>query len=326
MPLIDLSRNESPYPLDKRLQKALSQVVSSLHRYPIGREEATIEAIARLWSVPSGRIMLTRGVDEATDRLIEHFPDRLFLVVVPGFDGFTRRLAVMRQPHAPIHLDVTFGIADDSLGAVSGETFVLLANPNNPTGVSIAQRSLRMIVERGAGLLVDETYFEFQGEPSQLAATAHRTFVFRSLSKCFALAGLRLGALVGPETAIAAMRSRQWFCNLDTFALRAIELLLHSSVPAVLAKCIVEEREQLAGNLAANGFNVKKTVTNFVLIEHPTSDRLADFLLDAGIVVRRTESMGLPNHIRISVGSAQENRRVVNCLKEFVRQSGGTHG
>jgi histidinol-phosphate aminotransferase len=119
------------------------------------------------------------------------------------------------------------------------------------------------------------------------------------------------------------MRSRQWYCNIDAFALRAFDLLFHSELPELLAKTIIEERERLTVEIADIGFHVKKTVTNFILIEHPAVDSLATFLRADGIVVRLTDLMGLPNHIRISIGRPTQNRRVVTNLKRFRRQSDG---
>jgi histidinol-phosphate aminotransferase len=303
------------------VQRELSKVVSALHRYPVGQEDTIIESLSRRWKLPSDRIMLTRGIDEATDRLIEEFANRRFRVIVPGFDAFPHRLNVKQRRHRTIRLDPSFkNISDQSIATLSEDTFVFLANPNNPTGVSLSQPSLRAVMESGTGLLIDETYFEFQDEASQLPATGER-FVYRSLSKCFSLAGLRLGVLIGPAAAIGSMRSRQWFCNIDAFALRAFELLFHSDLPDLLAKTIIEERERLTIEIADVGFHVKKTVTNFLLVEHPAADSLASFLRADGIVVRLTDSMGLPNHIRISIGRPTENRRVVANLKRFRRQS-----
>jgi histidinol-phosphate aminotransferase len=147
-----------------------------------------------------------------------------------------------------------------------------------------------------------------------------RIFVFRSLSKVFALAGLRLGFLFGTEANLAPIKNQQWFCNINIVTLEAIRAILGDQFISENAALVVRGREDIQCAATELGFDVRESFCNFVLIRHSNSKHLIQFLDSQGIGVTDTSVFGLKNHVRISVGTAAENEALVEGLHRYASQ------
>ncbi|HXX52868.1 MAG TPA: aminotransferase class I/II-fold pyridoxal phosphate-dependent enzyme [Xanthobacteraceae bacterium] len=198
----------------------------------------------------------------------------------------------------------------------------MLANPNNPTGAVLSERVLDRLQNQCGKLLIDEAYIDFSGERTRIDRIDERTFVFRSLSKAFALAGLRLGLLFGAETNMAPIKNRQWFCNISVVALEAIRAVLRDPYVSDHAARIAQGREDIQSAAVELGFGVGEGFSNFALIRHSDSQNLMRFLDSHGICVLDTTVVGLEEHVRISVGTAAENDALIKALRRYVSQFG----
>jgi histidinol-phosphate aminotransferase len=319
---INLNLNESHFQVPEGVKTAIAAALNRLHEYPIGLESKVIEEAAAFYGVSPAQLAITHGLDDALDQLIESFRDMRFSIFEPTFFAYKERLRLSKVRHQILRLDDHFAIPEDALSHLGKDDFVLLANPNNPTGTVFDETIIDQLQNNCGKILIDEAYIDFSGHQSRIGRIGDRTFVFRSLSKNFALAGLRLGFLLGSEANMAPIKNRQWFCNIGTVALEAIRAVLRDPFISEHAKLTVQGREQIQFAATELGFQVREGFGNFVLIRHPDSQHLVRFLDSQGICVTDTAVHGLDNHVRISLGTAAENGALVEGLRRYASQFG----
>jgi len=211
---------------------------------------------------------------------------------------------------------------------------VFLCTPNNPTGAALATTDVLEIARRcrdvGARLVVDEAFVEFVDHPHEVSVVPDvmqldYVIVLRSLTKLFAIPGLRLGYLIAPPTCVEELRARQSAWPLNTFAL-AVGVQLFSQTDYVTRSrhAIAELREELQRWLGAlPGLQCFPSVTNFVLCRLTdigiTSSELCDCLAGQGLLLRNCDSftgLELGRFIRVAVKNREENQRLVSALRE----------
>jgi histidinol-phosphate aminotransferase len=222
------------------------------------------------------------------------------------------------------------------LARVSERTkIVFLANPNNPTGTFISideVRALRSALPANVLLVLDAAYAEYVRRNDyeagiELVATTNNTVMTRTFSKIHGLAGLRLGWAYCPEAVANALNRIRGPFNVSTPAMAAGIAAIEDQVHEEAA---VAHNERwlpwLAKELEKLGLKVTPSVANFLLVHFPNDASkgaaAADaFLKSRAIIVRRVDAYGLPNALRITIGTQAENRVVVSTLADFV---GGT--
>jgi histidinol-phosphate aminotransferase len=320
---INLTLNENRLQVPDRVKTAIAAALNRLHEYPVGLEPKVLEEVATFYGVASAQVAITHGIDDALDQLIQSFPDMRFSIFEPTFFGYKDRLRLSKARYQILRLDENFSISEDALSHLGKDDFVFLANPNNPTGTVFGEAVIDRLQNQCGKVLIDEAYIDFCGQHTRIGQIDdHRTFVFRSLSKIYALAGLRLGFLFGSETNMAPIKKRQWFCNISTVALEAIRAVLRDPFVSEHAKLVVQSREQIQFAATELGFHVREGFGNFVLIRHPDSKHLVRFLDSQGICVTDTAVHGLEDHVRISIGTAAENGALVEGLRRYASQFG----
>src|SRR3546814_338707 len=213
---------------------------------------------------------------------------------------------------------------------------VYLANPNNPTGTWFSRDAFAAFIARvpaDAIVVVDEAYAEIADTPDfgsalPLLATHRNLVVTRTFSKAYALAGRRGGyAGAQPDVVALVQRVRESF-NVNAVALAAAEAALGDGdwLRDTLA-ANAAQRSALAAALRERGWAVSPSQTNFLLVEFGEhTARIEQSLLDRGVVLRPMAGYGLPQCSRISVGSAEENRRLLAALDDFLASSPGLAG
>jgi histidinol-phosphate/aromatic aminotransferase/cobyric acid decarboxylase-like protein len=245
-----------------------------------------------------------------------------FSIFEPTFFAYKERLKLSKSRYQILRLDERFSIPEDTLNRLGKDDFVFLANPNNPTGTVFGEALIDRLQNQCGKALIDEAYIDFCGQQTRIGRIDDRTFVFRSLSKIYALAGLRLGFLFGSEANMAPIKNRQWFCNISTVALEAIRAVLRDPFIGEHVKLVVQNREKIQFAATELGFNVREGFGNFVLIRHPDSQHLVRFLDSQGICVTDTAVHGLEDHVRISIGTVAENDALLEGLRRYASQFG----
>ncbi len=291
---------------------------TTIHRYPAQSYEQCRLAVAKFLGRHPSQLLLTAGVDEALD--LFYSLGRSVLLFYPGFRAFKDRAHVCGVSVVSRRLTLGWGLPKiESKGQLAD--LAVIASPHNPSGRIYPSEQLFRLQRYARYVFCDETYIDFSNAPSLLAAKLpNAILVFRSFSKAFGLAGLRVGCLVGAQKLIKQMEARKAFCTVDTIALAGVMGALQDI--RYLRRCvgsIVRERDWLYGQLAR--IPTLKTWTsaaNFLLVTTSSQDRMRDItraLEKERISVRDCSGFGLPSYFRLSIGTRANNQRVLGVLR-----------
>jgi histidinol-phosphate aminotransferase len=210
--------------------------------------------------------------------------------------------------------------------AIDAQTaLVFLANPNNPTGTWFTEKELKAflsMVPAHTVVVLDEAYFEFVDEkdyPNGLSLLAQfsNVVVTRTFSKVYGLAGLRVGYGVShPDIADVMNRVRPPF-NVNSLALAAAEVALDDHDYVVKSRTVNQQGlQQLMAGFNALKLNYIESVGNFICVEAGNrAPAVYQSLLKQGVIVRPVANYEMPNYLRVSVGTSQENDIFLNALK-----------
>jgi histidinol-phosphate aminotransferase len=202
-----------------------------------------------------------------------------------------------------------------------GAALTLITSPNNPTGQSLPPDDLAMLVEAAPGIVVvDEAYAEFSDRPSAvrlLDTYPEKLVVCRTMSKAFAFAGGRLGYLAAAPAVVEALllvRLPYHLSSLTQAAARAA--LRHAEATLASVAALRAERERVAAELGGLGYDVVGSDANFVLFGR-FADAAAGWrdFLDCGVLVR---DVGIPGHLRVTIGTPAENDAFLSAAKGVV--------
>lgn len=325
---VNLSANENTHPLPEGLARAAADAARAtpLNRYPDPMANALRDALAARHGVSRERVVVGNGGDELLFNLLFAFggPGRALVTCPPDFAEYANFAAMCETPVVAVPRDPEdFSIDGDALVAAARDAaLVILTSPNNPTG-DLADRALveRLLDETDALVLVDEAYVEFAGEERSLvglAAERPRLMVLRTLSKAFALAGLRVGYLVADPAVVGALAAVRQIYSVDVLAQAvALAFVERRDLLAPVVADIVAERERLAASLAElPGVRVWPSAANFVLARVPSAHRTWERLRDEhSVLVRDFSSVpGLEDCLRLTVGTREENDALLDAL------------
>jgi threonine-phosphate decarboxylase len=303
-PLLDFSANLNPFPPKVPWEPD----PSALSSYPDDRYEALREAIGRTFGRQPEEIAVGNGSME----LIRVFCQA---ALSPG-DGFFTAPPTFGEYELSARIAGALPVADPGSARVR-----FLCNPNNPTGELLpADRVgglLRQVRDQGGILFLDEAFIELS-EPAQSLAGERdpALFLLRSLTKAFAVPGLRFGYGFGDPDLVGRMEVLRPPWSVNAFAEAfAIEAFRHYESLAESRRRIAAERAWLEGKLRGLGLTPLPSLVNFLLVplREPAS-ALAACLLENGILVRDCASFGLPDHMRIAVRTREENEQFIEAL------------
>lgn len=339
-PLVELGSNENPYGPSARAKEAVLGTIHDSFRYPDPLGGDLKRALAAKHGVDAGAILLGNGSHELLMQFAQVFAGPGVDVVASKF-GFAvyaiaAQCAGATLRVAPCHPDdraMPRGHDLDAIAAAITDAtrLVYLANPNNPTGTWYDADAFAAFMAKVPGdvvVVVDEAYAEFVDAPGWASALTVQArhpnlVVTRTFSKAYALAGLRVGFAIGHPALIAVMeRARESF-NVNSAGLAAAEAALgdEEHLRWVVARN-AEQRAALAAALRDRGLRVFPSQTNFLLVQfaEPGDEaRVAGIeaaLCERGIVLRPMGGYGLGHCLRITVGNADENRRLLAGLDE----------
>jgi histidinol-phosphate aminotransferase len=333
---VNLSANENTHELPASVRTALNEALlgTPLNRYPDPLANELRDELAAWHGVDRTNIMVGNGGDEVLFNLLFSFggSGRTLVVAPPCFEEYknfakmcsTRVVEVWRDPK-------DFSVDADALVAAAAQAqMVMVTSPNNPTGDLIDPALVRRLLnETNALVLVDEAYIEFADKDASLIpwiAQNPRLMVLRTLSKAFALAGLRCGYLVADPAVVDVLAGIRQIYSEDVLAQAAAVAAVRARADlAPVVADIVAEREGLASALAAlPGVTLWPSNANFVLVRVPHAAEVRARLRDEHSVLVRDFSYakGLSDCLRITVGTHEENQRLLGALIESMRATG----
>ncbi|MEY4762082.1 MAG: hypothetical protein RLZZ200_1938 [Pseudomonadota bacterium] len=335
--IVKLASNENPLGPSPAALAAAQKSLADIWLYPDGNGHELKAAIARHHGVSMDQITLGNGSNDLLVLLAEAFLTPQVSAVISQYAFAIYGIvihatgAVARVvPALPEDSDSPFGHdLDGMLAAIDATTrLVYIANPNNPTGSWVSDAALRAFLAKvpdSTVVVLDEAYFEYARrfgctDGADLVAAHPNLVVLRTFSKAHALAGLRVGyALSHPDVANMLNRVRQPF-NVNIPALAAAEASLADGHQSLRAAALAEQgRTQLAAGLPALGVKAYPSAGNFVLadVSHGglSGAQVFDRLLRRGVIVRPVGGYGLPRCVRITLGTAEQNDRLLASLK-----------
>jgi histidinol-phosphate aminotransferase len=317
-----LDRNEALRGPPPGAVERVKEAIERGHLYPHDAVARAGEAAAAALGVEPERLILTTGVDEAADLCILEFGDPC--TVTPGFDGYGDRAAALNRRADAFELTEEHELPETLIAAASTGRLVMVASPNNPTGNRFAAGSLRALLERAACVLLDETYADFCAEAPGRGWLAEypSLLVFRSFSKAYGLAGLRIGCVVGEETLIARLKARQAYLTTSGLAAEALIGALESDpdFPRRHAREVAPLREELIVRLRAVGLfeRVCESEANFVFVTCGSAEEAESIrgtLATAeNVKVASTATLGAPEGLRIGVSLKADADRLIEGL------------
>lgn len=321
--ILDFSVNVNPFPF-KGIERQVSKAAERIGRYPDNRYASFRRAAAGYLGVSPENIIPGNGSTELIRLFLEAFAEKGDRVLVPrptyGEYGYNCKLF-----GAEVN-SVNYGNLT-RLKDLDGIKILFLCNPNNPTGDILSKRGvlkLAGLCERYDTLFfIDEVFIELSDtgqSVAKIAAKSDNIFVLRSLTKCFALPGLRVGYGVSSERNIEKLDAIRSPWNLNCIA-EAAAVYCFKNGRAHLnysREKINAERKRLIGELKKiSGIEAKDSAVNFILIKCSTSAAtVAGKLLEQNILVRDCSSFGLKEHIRVAVKTRAENAKLVIALKK----------
>jgi len=324
--MVKLDAMENPYPLPPALRRELAERLAAveLNRYPEPNPAALRELIVQKMKVPTGMdVLLGNGSDDLIQVLTLALarPGSALMYPSPTFVMYSMNATFsgMKALAVPLRDDFTLD-ADVFISRMRAEkpALVFLAYPNNPTGVLYPEADVVRIIEAAPGLVVlDEAYHVFAGRTFMDKLPKYPNLVvLRTVSK-LGLAGIRLGYLAGrPEWLRELNKVRQVY-NVNVLTEAAARFVLERlDVLEAQAAEIRAERSRLAAALRSfSGVTVFPSEANFFLVRVPDAARTYEALRRQGVLVRNLHP-GLANCLRITVCTPDENRILINALKE----------
>jgi histidinol-phosphate aminotransferase len=317
-----LDRNEALRGPPPGAVERVRAAIARGHVYPHEAVARATAAAAAHLGVEPAETILTNGVDEATDLCILEFGDPH--TVTPGFDGYRDRAAALNHRARAFALTAEHALPRKLIDATEPGRMVALASPNNPTANAFVRESLLALLERSAYLMLDETYADFCAEaPGLRWLPEHpRLLVFRSFSKAYGLAGLRIGCLVGEEHLIGGLRARQAYLTTSGLAAEALVGALESDAefPRRHADEVRALRAELIARLRAVGVfeRVHDSETNFVFVTCATAGEAQwirrTLAARANVIVASTAPLGEPAGLRIGVSLQGDADRLIAAL------------
>lgn len=332
--LAELGSNENPLGPSPRALAAIEAALPDAFRYPDPKALGLKAALARHLGIDPAQISIGNGSHELLMLIAQCFADAAASIVYSqfGFAVFPIATAASGAEPLPVpalsreHAAMPFGHDLDAMAqAVRADTrIVYLANPNNPTGTWFDDAALERFlggVPLTTLVVVDEAYCEYVTAPGVTSALQFlprhpNLIVTRTFSKAYGLAGLRIGYAVSSAGIAAVIERLRESFNANSLGLAAAEAALGDSAHVARARDWNRlERDWLADRLRQRGLRVLPSQTNFVLIDFGRDAApIERMLFDRGVIARPMGGYGLPECLRVSVGSRAENTRFLAAL------------
>ncbi len=320
--VIDFSANINPFGPSPRVRQAVCKCV--LDRYPDRQSLQLRETISAHHAVAIDRIAVGNGSSELLQSLAQLFlqPGDEALIVGPTYGEYARasRLAGARVEHCRATAECGFAVPVKAIEiALQRQPKVaFLCNPNNPTGQGIDHELILAWIasHRETKFIIDESYIDFVVSPASVIRADYPNLnVLRSMTKSYALAGLRLGYAVADPDVIQQLCQRRVPWNVSAVAQAAGIAAIEDQ--AYLQNCLTRLREakrELLQGLASRQFDTVASAANFFLIRVGDAAVARQRLLSHHLLVRDCASFGIPDHIRIAVRTPEQNGQLIAAL------------
>ncbi|MBP3290706.1 MAG: histidinol-phosphate transaminase [Alistipes sp.] len=313
-----LDANESPYS-------------NGYNRYPDPHQKQLKARLSAIKQVPCENIFLGNGSDEAIDLIFRVFCEPRVdnvVAIAPSYGMYKVAAAINDVELREVQLREDYSLPVEELLAASDENTkaVFICSPNNPTANSFAREDImRLVVDSECIVVIDEAYIDFAEAKSFVTEIAEHPniVVLQTLSKAWAMAGLRLGLALADKRIVELMSQVKYPYNINLAAMQIVERLLSESVAEQVAE-IKSERKVVAEALQEMACveHIYPSDANFLLVKVADADAMYEWLVKDGIIVRnRARVKGCEGCLRITIGLKEENEKLLNSIRRYVKES-----
>ena len=327
---IKLNTNENPYPPSPSVIKAMKEAINEdLKLYPDPLCKGFVKAIAELYNVSEEEVFVGNGSDEVLAFAFKAFFSNIKKVRFPdiSYSFYPVYCNIFNINFETIPLDEKFDIQLDKMS--DNKAGVILPNPNAPTGKYIETEELKKLLEANKDnvVIIDEAYIDFGGE--SMVKYIHdypNLLVIQTLSKSRSLAGLRGGFAIGHKDLIEGLNRVKNCINsytLDRVSLvGATEAIKDKTYYKENCNKIIKTRQWSINELKKIGFNILDSKANFIFATHKIlpAEYLYNVLKENGILVRYFNKPRINNYLRITIGTDEEMRALVDKLHNIIKK------
>ncbi|MFW1950726.1 histidinol-phosphate transaminase [Acinetobacter beijerinckii] len=329
--LLKLNTNENPYPPSPKVVAAVQAVLANnadaLRLYPDPDATVLKQAIAQQQNVNIDQVFVGNGSDEVLAHIFKAFfiqkEPVLYADITYSFYPVYSQFFSTQTKQIPLNEKFEIDVSDYT----QENGGIIITNPNAPTSIALGLDQIERVLKANPDrvVLIDEAYVDFGAESAVALVNQYENLVVcQTTSKSRSLAGLRVGFAIAQSHLIAALEAVKNSFNsypIDRFAIAAaVASFEDQEYFETQCQKVIESREHLVSDLTALGFEVLPSKANFIFATHPQHDAalLAQQLRDQGIIVRYFNKPRINQYLRITIGTDEQNQRLVDTLKTQV--------
>ena len=329
--LLQLNTNENPYPPSPKVVEAVQAVLHEqadvLRLYPDPDATALKQAIAKQQNIDVSQVFVGNGSDEVLAHIFKAFflqdEPILYPDITYSFYPVYSQFFGTKTKEIPLNENFEIDVRDYT----QPNGGVIITNPNAPTSIALSLAEIEQVLQANPDrvVVIDEAYVDFGAESAVSLINRYENLVVcQTTSKSRSLAGLRVGFAIAQSHLIAALETVKNSFNsypIDRFAIAAAVASFEDQV-YFEEQCqkVITSREKLVRDLTVLGFNVLPSKANFIFATHSQHDagQLAQKLREQGIIVRYFNKPRINQFLRITVGTDEQNARLVQTLKQDI--------
>lgn len=329
--LLKLNTNENPYPPSPKVVEAVQAVLHEqadvLRLYPDPDATALKQAIAKQQNIDVSQVFVGNGSDEVLAHIFKAFflqdEPILYPDITYSFYPVYSQFFGTKTKEIPLNENFEIDVRDYT----QPNGGVIITNPNAPTSIALSLAEIEQVLQANPDrvVVIDEAYVDFGAESAVSLINRYENLVVcQTTSKSRSLAGLRVGFAIAQSHLIAALEAVKNSFNsypIDRFAIAAaVASFEDQAYFEEQCQKVITSREKLVRDLTVLGFNVLPSKANFIFATHSQHDagQLAQKLREKGIIVRYFNKPRINQFLRITVGTDEQNARLVQTLKQDI--------
>ncbi|WP_027408571.1 histidinol-phosphate transaminase [Anoxybacteroides tepidamans] len=331
--VVKLASNENPYGCSKAVKEAIAIELDRLALYPDGYARKLRETVARHVGVKETELIFGNGSDEVVQIICRAFlsAGTNTVMATPTFPQYRHNAVIEGAEIREVPLTEGRHDLPKMLEAIDDKTRVVwICNPNNPSGTYVNEAELSAFLQqvpKHVLVVVDEAYYEYvtaanYPQTVPLLSQYDNLMILRTFSKAYGLAALRVGYGIASEALIQQIEPAREPFNTSSVAQAAAVAALGDQ--EFIKQCAAQNKEQLEAFYRfceENGLFYYPSEANFILIDFGIEgNKVFQYLLERGIIVRSGNALGFPTSVRITVGTEEQNRKVFAALAQMLKE------